>query len=357
MSDLRNDPLIGISGYGVYMPIYRIKIEDIAKAWGDDPDTIKNGLLVYEITVKGRDEDQITVAVEAARNALKRAPEVDPKGIGAVYIGSESKPYAVKPSSTVVAAALGLELGVRGADYEFACKGGSEGIISIIAQVKAGMIKYGLAIGADCSQSWPGDVLEYTASSGGAAFIIGVKNNDSVAYFEGTYSVMSDTADFWRRDGVEFPRHTGRFTGKPAYFDHIIKAAEGLMNELNLKPSDFNYIVPHQPNGKFPIRVAKMLGFKIEQVEPGLVTPWTGNFYSGSALTGLCKALDNAEPGERILVVTFGSGAGADAFSIVVQDAIKRKRDLAPKVEDLINKRKVYVDYGVYARLWNKIKV
>ncbi len=347
----------GIVGYGVYIPVYRIKLEDIARVWGDDAETIKRGLNVYEISVRGRDEDQATIAVEAARNALKRAPEVKPSEIEAVYVGSESKPYAVKPTATIVAEALGVSMKARAADYEFACKAGTEAIISCIAQVRAGMIRYGLAIGADCSQSWPGDILEYTASAGGAAFIIGAKSSKTVAYFEAQYSVVSDTPDFWRRDCIKYPRHMGRFTGAPAYFRHIIAAAKGLMEELGLRPSDFKYIVPHQPNGKFPVEVARKLGFKDEQVKPGLISPWVGNFYSGSSPTGLCKVLDQAKPGDRILMVSFGSGAGSDAFSIVVQDAIEEKRNLAPTVDWYINHRKIYVDYGTYCKNWGKTEV
>lgn len=355
MSNLKIGTQVAIVGYGAYIPIYRIKLDEIAKVWGDDPKSIKRGLGVEEISVKGPDEDQVTIAVEAARNALKRAPEVDPKDIGAIYVGAESKPYAVKPTASIVAAAIGASFALRAADYEFACKAGTEAIISCIAQVRAGMIKYGLAIGADCSQSWPDDILEYTAASGGSAFIIGHKSSNTVAYFEGQYSVTSDTPDFWRRDTIKYPRHMGRFTGEPAYFKHIVAAAKGLMEELGLRPSDFDYFAPHQPNGKFPLRVAKMLGFKPEQVKPALIAPWVGNFYSGSSITGLCKVLDQAKPGQRILLVSFGSGAGSDAFSLIVQDAIEEKRHLAPTVEELINRRKAYVDYGLYCKFWGKI--
>lgn len=129
------------------------------------------------------------------------------------------------------------------------------------------------------------------------------------------------------------------------------------MKELHLKPEDFNYIAPHQPNGKFPIRVAKMLGFKYSQVESALIAPLVSNFYSGSSLTGFAKVLDKAKPGERILLLPFGSGAGADAYSIVVQDAIEEKRELAPTVEHLVNHRKIYIEYATYARYWNKIEL
>ena len=97
---------IGIVSYGAYVPRYRIKVEEIARVWGDNADALKSGLMVYEKSVPDIDEDAATIAVEAARYAMARSG-VDPERIGAVYTGSESHPYAVKPTSTIVAQAIG----------------------------------------------------------------------------------------------------------------------------------------------------------------------------------------------------------------------------------------------------------
>ena len=167
--------MVGIVGYGSYLPRYRIKVENIAKEWGSDPEVIKRGLQLYEKTVPGLDEDTITISVEAARNALKRAG-INPQDIGAVYIGSESHPYAVKPSATILIDALGIGPHVHVASYEFACKAGTEAMYVAYSLVKAGEMKYAMGIGADTSQGAPGDALEYSASAGGAAFIMGTEN-------------------------------------------------------------------------------------------------------------------------------------------------------------------------------------
>ena len=215
------------------------------------------------------------------------------------------------------------------------------------------MIRYGLAIGADTSQGAPGDPLEYSASAGGAAFLIGRKN--VIAEVEATTSFTSDTPDFWRREGQPYPKHGGRFTGQPAYFRHITSAAKKILEETGLKPSDFAYAVFHQPNGKFPTRVAKMLGFSKEQISPGLVVPYIGNTYSGSSLLGLAATLDVVKPDERILLVSFGSGAGSDAFVIRATDSIE-SFEREPKVLEKIE-RGIYVDYGMYVKLRRKIKM
>jgi hydroxymethylglutaryl-CoA synthase len=123
----------------------------------------------------GIDEDTITISVAAARGALERAG-IDPTRIGAVYIGSESHPYAVKPSGTVVAEALGIGPELHVADFEFACKAGTEAMFVAHGLVEAGRVEYALGIGADTSQGAPNDALEFSASAGGAAFIFGNKN-------------------------------------------------------------------------------------------------------------------------------------------------------------------------------------
>ncbi len=343
----------GIVSYGAYIPRYRIKIEEIARVWGDNPNSIMDGLMVYEKSVPDMDEDTITIAVEAARNAVNRA-HVNPEKIEAVFTGSESHPYAVKPTSTIVAEAIGATPNLTAADFEFACKAGTAAIQACVGMAESDMIDLGLAIGADVSQGAPGDALEYTAAAGGVAFIIGKEN--IVAKIESTYSFTTDTPDFWRREGKPYPEHGGRFTGEPGYFKHVTSAASGLMEWLGTKPSDYDYAVFHQPNGKFPTRVAKMLGFSGEQIKPGLVVTRLGNTYSGSCMMGLAAILDIAEPGERIFMTAFGSGAGSDAFSFRVTDRIDEIRNGAPGVEELLA-NPTYINYATYAKHKGKIKL
>ncbi|MEZ5335687.1 MAG: hydroxymethylglutaryl-CoA synthase [Methanolobus sp.] len=346
---------VGIVSYGAYVPKYRIKIEDIARVWGDDAEILKSGLMVNEKAVPDVDEDAATIAVEAARAAVTRS-DIDAQRIGAVYTGSESHPYAVKPTSTIVAEATGATPVLTAADFEFACKAGTAAVQACMGLVSSGMIDLGMAIGSDVAQGAPGDALEYTAAAGGVAFVIGNKESELVAIIEDTYSFTTDTPDFWRREGMPYPEHGGRFTGEPGYFKHVTNAAKGLMAKIDTKPEDYDYAVFHQPNGKFPSRAAKMLGFSKEQIKPGLVVPRLGNTYSGSCMMGIAATLDQAKPGDRIFATAFGSGAGGDAFSITVTDKIEEIRDNAPKVEELLADP-IYVDYATYARHKGKIKI
>ncbi len=344
--------MIGIVGFGSYLPRYRVKVENISKEWGADPEAIKRGLLLYEKTVPGLDEDTITISVQAAKYALQRCG-INPSDIGAVYIGSESHPYAVKPSGTIVIDALGIGPDVHVASYEFACKAGTEAMYVAYGLVKADEVKYALAIGADTSQGAPGDALEYSASAGGSAFIIGKEKVVAELLF--THSYTSDTPDFWRREGEFYPRHAGRFTGEPAYFRHVVNAGKSLLEKSGMKPKDFKYAVFHMPNGKFPQMAGKQLGFTKEQIETGWIVPWMGNTYSGSSPTGLSAVLDVAKPGDKIFMVSFGSGAGSDGFIFRVTDEIEKVQNKAPKVRDMLDNNKIYLDYGEYAKFRRKI--
>jgi len=346
---------VGIVGYGSSIPRQRIKVEEIAKVWGADAPSYKKGLMLYEKSVPAPDQDVISMSVEAGRRALKRSGGIDPQDIGAIYIGSESHPYAVKPSGTVVAEALGATPAIHCADMEFACKAGSEGMFVAMSLVKAGEVKYALGIGADTSQGAPGDALEYSAAAGAAAFIMG--NSNLVAVCDCTDSFMTDTPDFWRREYMHYPRHAGRFTGEPAYFSHTIGAAKAILEKSGMKPADFTYAVFHQPNGKFPQRVGKMLGFTKEQMEPGWLSPWLGNTYSGASPIGLTATLDVAKPGDRILMVSYGSGSGSDAFVWTVTDRIDEVRDLSEKTRAMLDNDKRYLEYGAYAKCRQKIRM
>ena len=287
-----------------------------------------------------------------ARNAVERAGIV-PTDLRAIWVGSESHPYAVKPTSTIVAEAIGAAPMVQAADWEFACKAGSEAIIAAVGLVGSGMADFAMGIGADTAQGRPGDALEYTAAAGGAAIIIGPAER-SVALFEGSLSYVTDTPDFWRRPKAEYPSHGMRFTGEPAYFHHVVTAGEMILQAMDRKPADYRYVVLHQPNVKFPSRAAKELGFKPEQWETGLLVGRIGNTYSGASIVGLTAVLDVAEPGDRVLVISFGSGAGSDAMSFEISERIRDRRLLAPTTADYIARR-TPIDYATYLRYRGKL--
>lgn len=345
--------MVGIISYGAYIPRYRIKTEEIAGVYGKDAGFIKKELLIEEKSVPGIDEDSLTMGFESAINALRRT-NTDKARIGAVYSGSESKVYAVKPNSSIIGEALGIGMDFTSADIEFACKAGTAGMQMAFGLAKSGFIENGLAIGADTSQAAPGDILEYTASAGAASVIVGSRKEDIIADLEAMHSISSDTPDFWRRNMQKYPRHAERFTGMPAYFRHVTECTKMLMKKAKVEIDGIDHVAFHTPNGKFPLRAGEILEFPKEKLQDNLIVSKIGNTYSAASMLVLTSILDKAKPGERILLTSFGSGAGSDSFLFRVNENIKKLRK-ARTTKSYIDDRQ-HVDYATYCKFTGVIK-
>ena len=366
---------IGILGYGVYVPIKRIKSELIVRArerrrkdLNHFLDKVRNGLLLREKAIASLTEDSITIATEAAFNAITMSG-VSPSKIQTVAVGSESKPYAVGTISRHVASFLGIGNQVYIADLEGACNSGMQSTAFVESQILSGRINYGLAVGTDVAQAPVGDPLEYACGAGAGAFLLGAGNPLATIVDTAAYSTL--TLDFWRRDGATVPSHFGRTTVE-AYIKHIIGAIEGLLTKHpDLSLTDFDQITFHQPSGYMPMKTCKTLcqdhidllddpsleerikltpGFIEEKIKPWLRVLDTGNTYAASTLISTCDILDKAKPGENILSVSYGSGAYTIATWLHVEDAIRERRGKVPTVRDYLARRED-LDMAAYGRL------
>jgi len=335
--------MIGIVSYGFYLPIWRITIKEIASVWEKNHLEIENSLLVKEKTVASTDEDSLTMAFESSSLALKNFAE-DKEKIKFVFFGSETPPYAVNPASTILAEFLGLKNDYLANDHQFACKAVTGALIEGLGLIKSNIFDYGLVVASDKATAKTHDALEYTAASGSVALIIGKK--DIAVEVVSHQSFSSDTPDFWRREGIRYPSHGGRFTGKPSYFYHIHQASRILLEKTKLKPKDFCYAVFHMPNGKFPQEVAFGLGFEKKQIEKSLVVSYLGNSYTASALMGLVSVLEVAKKDDLIFFCSYGSGAGSDAFVFRATQNLDKVR-IPFK---LLAKKRKYVDYPTYLK-------
>jgi hydroxymethylglutaryl-CoA synthase len=303
---------IGILSFGSYIPEGRVKILDIAVKNGVDP-AVFSELGIFEKSVNADHEDTTTMATLAGLDALQNFKA---ENIEALFVGSETHVYAVKPTGTIVANLLGLPIELFCADLEFACKGGTAAMQVVYNFAKAGSIKAGLAMGADTGKGAPKDALEYSASSGAAAFVIGdLDSYNGIAEIIDTVSITTDMPDFWRGENDIYPHHTGRFSAL-AYEQHISMAIHKILQKSGMEISEFAHVVLHMPNGKLPKVVAKKLGITEEQLKTGFIVPYIGNAYSAQTLLGLCEVLKNAKAAEKILICSYGSGSGSDAMII-----------------------------------------
>ncbi len=367
---------VGIVGYGVYIPRERIEtaaiVREREKKRGKELEKVlekvRHGLLLKEKSVAGHSEDTITIATEAAQNAVRMAG-ISPQEIGGVTAGSESKPYAVGTIARHVASFIGVGENVFIADLEGACNSGMQGVSFIDAEIRSGRIRYGLAIGSDVAQAKRGDPLEYSAGAGAGAFVLG--KSDLVATIEDVAPYSSLFMDFWRREESPVPKHFGRTTVE-AYKCHVIGAIANLFRKHpDLSLSEFDAITFHQPSGYLPMKtcsaltesdipyvddqsIARRMRLTQSEVEKK-VKPWlrvldTGNTYAASTMISLASVLDSAKPGDQVLAVSYGSGAYSNATWFEVQDGIEEKRGRIPTVDDYV-RRKTEIRIDTYQDL------
>jgi hydroxymethylglutaryl-CoA synthase len=329
---------VGIEGVGFYLPRGRLAGDQIAAFWHQDSHQIASSLGIKQKSVAFWDEDCLTMSVEASQEALAMA-KLKQSAIGAVLIGSESHPYIVKPTGTILADILNIKDSYICCDLQFACKAATTGIQLVAGLIESGIIDHGLVVGSDKAQARPGDILEYTSAAGAVALVLGNDKKKWLAQLHSTDSYNTDTPDFWRNS--RFPSHSGRFTGEPGYFAHINKNVTSFLKKINKKISFFNHVVFHMPNAKFPYKIAKELKVTPQQLQAGFIVPDIGNPYTASSLFGLVSTLREAKEKENILMASYGSGAGSDVFWWEV----KSKPKIKPLTTGGNIKEMQYTDY------------
>jgi len=339
----------GILGYGVYIPRLRIKKGEIAKVWGGGAPGIK------EKSVPDIDEDSTTMAVEAAKNAIKHAG-IDPLDIGALYIGSTSSPYVEKSMGVIVEEALDMSPNAIIADFGGSPRASTAALRACMDAIDAKRISCGLVIGTDFRLGAPGEALEHSLGAGAGALILGT--DGVIAEIEGICSYSTSFTSTWKVEGETFIRRHDdpRLDRAYGYPPHIVEAVRGLMENLGRKPADFNQVVFCQPDGRLPAIPAKSLGINPELMVNSSIVSFCGDTGSSSVLIGLAAILDQAKSGEKILAASYGSGAGSDAFSIITSDSIEKKRDRLTPVRAYLE-RKEYIDYCQYEKIVGILKV
>jgi len=336
---LKEAVVTGIIGYGVYVPRYRIKQSDIAVPWG--------GFAIGEKAVCGWDEDIITMAAEASSNAIKHAG-VDPAQIGAVYLGTASSPYIEQYVAPILAETLELKPQTTVMDFCGSINAVSAALLACLDAIEAKRISCGLVIGTENRAVGPGSEGEQNLGSSAVAMVIG--NEGTVADFYGVSTYSTLFYDRWEavKDGWVSNYFDYRFAREFGYQRHIVEACRGAMEEAGTKSSDYARVVLQQPDGRVPALVGKELGAKTDQMIPDISTG-LGDLGGCSAFVGLIGVLDQAKPGERILVASYGSGCSS-AFSLTVCEGVEKKREkMVPLLRYM--DRKEYVDYPTYLRL------
>ncbi len=298
--------MAGIKSFGAYIPRYRINHNTIFSAVGFLGTFPPPG----ENAVANHDEDTLSMAVAAGSDCLDGLKREEVNGL---YLATTSQPYMLRQNSALVAAALDLENNIRTADFLGSNKSGTSALLSAFDAVKADTSNI-LVCASDCRVSKPGSSQEPLYGDGAAAILMG--SDDIVASLEGSYSVSYDFPDRWRATSEKFEHSwEDRFIRDAGYTKMIPEAISGLLKKYNLAITDFTKIIFPDLYPREHAAIVKRLGADARQIQTSLLDK-VGDTGSASPLMMLVSALEEAKPGDKILVASFGSGSDAMFFQV-----------------------------------------
>ncbi|MEM4276734.1 MAG: hydroxymethylglutaryl-CoA synthase [Thermoplasmata archaeon] len=331
---------VGISGYGVYIPRFRIKRDDYVKAWGSFA-----AAGVSEKSVMGFDEDVLTAAAKVSRRALESVP-VGPEKVTRFALASTTPPYVEKLLSGTVMVSLGVPNGALCSDHTTSTRAGTEAMLACIEHLMANPEGTALVAAADAPVASMWDSFEHGLGAGAAAFVL--SSDNLLAEYEGHASHVSEHFGErfrTREDEVLRDLNVKKFS-ESSLINNTSKAATALLKKLNRKPEDYSHVVIQQPDARVPMTVGGRLQFTDAQVSSSLTSKFLGDLGAASTPVSFAAALEASKVGDKILVISYGSGAGSDAISFRVVSDRKPKAGYQAELE-----RKEYIDYVKYLKL------
>jgi len=323
--------MVGITSVGAYVPIYRLSRDEIARIWGTRS-------LGGEKAVAKHDEDSITMAVAAALDCMQGSQQVN-----GLFLATTTSPYQEKQAATIIAAATELPRETHTADCTNSLRAVTVAMKSAIDAVLSGSAKNVVIIASDCRMGWGKSEFEQLLGDGAAALTIG--NSDGIASIEGSYSLFSELLDVWRPEGEVFSRSwEGRFIMSKGYMDTMQRLISGIMEKYKLTPANFAKVVFYGPDSRSHANLAKHLGFDLRTQVQDTLFDAIGNSGAAALPLMLVAALEEARPGDRILLASYGDGG--DAFIIRVTENIREIQE-KQKLKELLL-RKIYIGYPKY---------
>jgi 3-hydroxy-3-methylglutaryl CoA synthase/uncharacterized OB-fold protein len=328
--------MIGITSYGSYVPYRRLKRSAIAAVLGVPAEK-------GERAVAGFDEDSVSMAVEAARDALRAAPA---RAVDRLFFASTTPPYADKLNAAIVCAAALLPPELRAADCTGSVRAGLSAFLQAADAVRDGGRAL-VAIG-DVRLAAPEAKAERSGGDGAVAFVLG--SEGVIAEIVASASLTSEFLDTWRLPDEPFA-HTWeeRFALTQAYAPLLGQAVQAVLAKAACAPGDLAAVILDCPNPRAVAGVAKRLAIGAERfADPlALTVGQTGAAHPGLMLA---NALAAAKPGDRILVAL--ASDGADAVLLRVTDAAAAYRQ--PRSVGRLIESKGEVGYGTYLK-WRQI--
>ena len=328
--------MAGIISYGAYIPLWRLSRDAIAEAWG-------SGSIGGERSVANNDEDAITMAVESAIDCLGGFGREDVDGL---YFASTTPPYKEKECATLVAAAADLKPEIVTADFGNSLRTGTAAVRAALDAVNSGSAKNVLVTASDCRTGYPRSNYEQSFGDAAAAVLISDAARPAVI-MENSYSISNEMYDVWRLDKDTYVQSwEDRFIIEHGYTENMRKAISGLMKKQGLSAKDISKAIFYAPTARSQQGLARTFEFDAKTQLQDLLVSDVGISGCAHVLLMLVAALEEAKPGDRLLVASYGSGA--DAFLLQVTGEIEKIEGSRRGVKGFLNSKKSLPSYVKY---------
>ncbi len=289
--------MVGIAAYGAYVPRYRLGAT--TAGWNSGT----------ERSVANFDEDSVTMAVAAGLDCLRGR---DRQAVDGLIFASTTPPYAEKQCAAIIAEALDLRRDIFSADVTDVLRAGTNGLKAALDSVAAGSAKQVLVIASDSRQGAPKGDTERNSGDGAAAFLVSQEN--TIASLEGFYSITDNILDNWRSAQDPFVRSwEERFATEEGLERILGEAVSGYFQQQGSAAGDVAKVALYAPDGRRHGQLARGLGFSDEQIQDSLYGR-LGNTGAAFSLMLLVAALEQAEPGQLLLAVSYGDGSDVVGF-------------------------------------------
>ncbi|MDD5093154.1 MAG: 3-oxoacyl-[acyl-carrier-protein] synthase III C-terminal domain-containing protein [Dehalococcoidia bacterium] len=337
--------MAGIVSYDAYVPWYRMKRDTIFAAMG----WLNGARGKGEKAICGDDEDSITMAVGAAKACLGN---LAPEKVDGVFFATTTAPYRDRQDAGIITGALDLRPNIRNADFTDSTKSGTAALLSAIDAVKAGSSKNIMVCAADCRPAKSGGNEEQLYGDAGAALLIG--NEKVVATLEGFYNISRDFMGHWRAEYDRFEHASeDRFNRDIGYVAFIQEAIQGLLKQQNITMKDVSKVIFPGLYAREHSAICKKIGAEAAQIQDTMLET-VGDAGSAQPLLMLVAALEEAKPGDLLLVASFGGGA--DALLFKVTDEINNVKGKA-RFKGYLNNKKYLDNYQKYLAFRNQLPI
>ena len=337
--------MVGIISYGVCIPWLRLNRKTISSAMG----WFSPGALPGEKAVTNYDEDSVTMAVAAGMDCLKG---LEREKIDGLYFATTTSPYKERQGAEIVATALDLRPDIRGTDFTGSTKAGTTALVSACEAIKAGTLNNLLICASDCRLGKIGSSQEQVYGDASAAFLIGGSN--VIASLEGSYSLSYDFVGHWRAESDKFDRAwEDRFIRDAGYTKFIPEAISGLLQKYKLSINDFAKVIYTCPYAREHGAIGKQLGVDPSRIQDHMIGS-VGDSGTAYPIMMLVAAIEEAKPGDKILVASFGNGS--DALFFQVTDEIEKVKDRS-RVKKYLASRQELDSYEKYISFRNMVPI